>query len=102
MSNVGATQKVTLRRLMGTRLFALGVADYLKGHPMRDADDMRDMWTRDYFAQNAQYAYERGRLFAAYCMGRQGEVPALKGRNRRITMPSLYLMSEAVRAGLIS
>ena len=60
MSNASNRQYTSLSKVLGSRPFGRGFSDYRAGKPL-DPDAFR--FTND------QWAYERGRMFAAYYAG---------------------------------
>lgn len=103
MSNAKADKAVGLREVINTRLFALGVADFTAGRPLRDSyADLMPYWTRKFRGTNAAWAYERGRLFAAYCAGKGVPVPALKTRSGRVSGGAITTLHFAVIEGAIT
>lgn len=85
MSNESNRVQVSLSKVLGSRPFGRGFSDYRNGEPF-DPDA--------FYRLNDQWAYERGRLFAAYYSG------ALR-INRRIAWEAKTAASEALRHGAL-
>lgn len=79
------TRQTALRKVLGSRPFGRGFAAYRAGEPL-DPDAFR--FTND------QWAYERGRMFAAWYAG------ALR-INRRLSHDAQHAASEALRIGAL-
>jgi len=77
------TRKTALRKVISSRPFGRGFSDYRAGKPF-DPDAFR--------FTNEQWAYERGRMFAAWYAG------ALR-INRRLSHDAQHAASEALRIG---
>ena len=60
MSNTGQKRNSSLARVLGSRPFGRGFAAYRAGEPLDP---------EAYLGTNDQWAYERGRMFAAYYAG---------------------------------
>ena len=85
MAQGGQTKMVTLKSVMHTAPFNRGFKEALAGKPMD---------YNAYVDENDQYAYERGRQFAALYNG------AIKN-NKKVSKNALYKMGEAVYNGYI-
>ena len=85
MSNQSNRVQVSLSKVLSSRPFGRGFSDYRAGAPFRD-----DLFYR----LNDQWAYERGRMFAAYYSG------ALR-INRRIAWEAKAAASEALHQGAL-
>lgn len=80
------TRRIKIETIMATKYFMLGISDYLQ-----------DKWLEVCEASEA-WNYERGRLFAAYCIGQTGFLVQLK-KGRKITNEALTYCSEGFRTG---
>ena len=85
MSNEANRKLTTIYHVLKSRPFGRGFAAYRNGEPF-DPDA--------FYRLNDQWAYERGRLFAAYYSG------ALR-INRRIAWEAKAAASEALRHGAL-
>jgi hypothetical protein len=61
------TCKTTYIAIVGSAAFQLGVRDYQESLPLREAIDVHRMFPG---VRGAVWNYERGRLYAASCAGR--------------------------------
>jgi hypothetical protein len=71
-----STRTVSARGVMATAAFRYGFEDFNNGKPFRDIDNMGGNQKQS--ALNTVWAYERGRLFAAYLKGERIIVDKLK------------------------
>ena len=72
------TGKTTWSAIVGSAAFQLGVRDYQKSLPFREAVDVHRMFP----VRGAVWNYERGRLYAASCAGRNEKtLPSRVGRS---------------------
>ena len=85
MSNESNRVNVSLSKVMSSRPFGRGFSAFRKGEPFRD-----DLFYR----LNDQWAYERGRMFAALYSG------TLR-HNRHLTAGALQAAREALRIGAL-
>lgn len=85
MSNESNRVNVSLSKVMSSRPFGRGFAAFRNGEPFRD-----DLFYR----LNDQWAYERGRMFAAWYAG------ALRS-NRRLSYDAMVAAREALRIGAL-
>jgi hypothetical protein len=85
MTNTSDRHQTPLRKVLGSRPFGRGFSDYRSGKPF-DPDAFP--YTND------QWAYERGRMFAAWYAG------ALR-INRRLSHDAQHAASEALRIGAL-
>ena len=85
MSNESNRVQVSLSKVLGSRPFGRGFADYRAGRPFRD-----DLFYR----LNDQWAYERGRMFAALYQG------SLRS-NRRLAWDAIQAAREALHNGAL-
>lgn len=79
---------------MATAAFRHGFEDFNKEKPFRDIDNMGG--NRKQSATDTVWAYERGRLFAAYLKGENIFVDTLK-RNGSVRWDLSDIMSTAIR-----
>jgi hypothetical protein len=85
MSNAANRHKVSVRKVLSSRPFGRGFSDYRAGKPLEpDA----------FHSISEQWAYERGRMFAAWYSG------ALR-INRRLSWDAQRAASEALRIGAL-
>lgn len=85
MSNESNRVPVSLSKVLSSRPFGRGFSDYRKGAPFRD-----DLFYR----LNDQWAYERGRMFAAFYSG------ALR-HDRHVTAGALRAARDALHNGAL-
>lgn len=85
MSNESNRVDVPLSKVLSSRPFGRGFAAYRNGEPFRD-----DLFYR----LNDQWAYERGRMFAALYSG------TLR-HNRRLAWGAIQAAREALRIGAL-
>ena len=85
MSNESNTVDVPLSKVLSSRPFGRGFAAYRNGEPL-DPDA--------FHRTNEQWAYERGRMFAAWYAG------ALRS-NRRLSYDAMVAAREALRIGAL-
>ena len=85
-----ATRLITIASVVGSSAFAAGVSAHLAGTPVHDLGDRKLQW-----------AYERGRQFAAYCAYRHVRVPTLTRRGRA-TMAAMQLYKDGRQDGSIT
>jgi hypothetical protein len=64
------TRNTTYSAIVGSAAFQLGVRDYQLCRPFREAVDVARMFPG---VRGAVWNYERGRLYAASCAGKQEE-----------------------------
>lgn len=92
------TKPTSLRGVMATAAFRYGFEDFNKGKPFRDIDNMGG--NRKKSAIDTVWAYERGRLFAAYLHGENIFADKLK-RDGYVRYDLSDLMHTAVRTKAI-
>ena len=85
MSNESNRVNVSLSKVMSSRPFGRGFAAFRNGEPFRD-----DLFCRI----NDQWAYERGRMFAAFYSG------SLRSQ-RHLTAGALRAAREALHSGAL-
>lgn len=85
MTNLDNRHQVPLRKVLGSRPFGRGFSSYRAGEPF-DPDA--------FHGTNDQWAYERGRMFAAWYAG------ALR-TNRRLSHDAMVAASDALRHGAL-
>lgn len=85
MSNESNRVDVPLSKVLSSRPFGRGFAAYRNGEPL-DPDA--------FHRTNEQWAYERGRMFAAWYSG------ALRS-NRRLSYDAMVAAREALRIGAL-
>ena len=85
MTNESNRVNVPLSKVLSSRPFGRGFSDYRAGRPFRD-----DLFYR----LNDQWAYERGRMFAAWYAG------ALR-QNRRLSHGAMVAAREALHNGAL-
>ena len=85
MTNESNRVNVPLSKVLSSRPFGRGFSDYRAGRPFRD-----DLFYR----RNDQWAYERGRMFAALYQG------ALR-QNRRLAWGAIQAAREALHNGAL-
>lgn len=85
MTNEPSRISVPLSKVLSSRPFGRGFSDYRAGRPFRD-----DLFYR----LNDQWAYERGRMFAALYQG------ALR-QNRRLSHGAIVAAREALNHGAL-
>lgn len=85
MSNESNRVDVPLSKVLRSRPFGRGFSAFRKGEPL-DPDA--------FHRTNDQWAYERGRMFAAWYAG------ALRS-NRRLSHGAMVAASEALRSGAL-
>lgn len=85
MTNESNRVQVPLSKVLSSRPFGRGFSDYRAGRPFRD-----DLFYR----LNDQWAYERGRMFAAFYSG------ALRSQ-RHLTAGALNAAREALHNGAL-
>ena len=85
MSNESNRVNVSLSKVLSSRPFGRGFAAFRNGEPL-DPDA--------FYRLNDQWAYERGRMFAAFYAG------ALR-QNRRLSHGAMVAASEALRSGAL-
>ena len=74
-----STSRTTFSAIVGSAAFQLGVRDYQKSLPFREATDIYRMFPG---VRGASWNYERGRLYAASCAGRNEKtLPSRVGRS---------------------
>ncbi len=85
MSNAANRRKVSVRKVLSSRPFGRGFSDYRAGKALGpDA----------FHSISEQWAYERGRMFAAWYQG------ALR-INRRLSHDAIVAASDALRHGAL-
>lgn len=87
------TRTVTLASVVRDPAFRKGVADYIKGR----APD----WDQYGANTDKTWAYERGRLAAAWARGAGVETPRKWFQDRRLTWQALEFGGNALRAGAL-
>ena len=92
MSQV-ATVGTTVRQVIGRAPFRRGFDDAWAGKPLRYDLEPPPGGGSD---TNRQWAYERGRLFAAYCKSRGVDPRPLKQGNR-VRFQAQVLLSDAIQ-----
>ena len=85
MSNTIDRHSTPLRKVLSSRPFGRGFSDYRAGKPFE---------AEAYRFTNDQWAYERGRMFAAWYAG------ALR-INRRLSHDAMVAASDALRHGAL-
>ena len=85
MTNTSDRHQTPLRKVLGSRPFGRGFSEYRAGKPL-DPDA--------FWRTNDQWAYERGRMFAAWYAG------ALR-INRRLSHDAMVAASDALRHGAL-
>lgn len=85
MSNESNRVNVSLSKVLSSRPFGRGFSAFRNGEPF-DPDA--------FYRLNDQWAYERGRMFAAWYTG------ALRS-NRRLSHGAMVAASEALRSGAL-
>lgn len=97
MAQIG-TKNTTFKRILGSHFFTRGMKDYLAG---RGFDPEYDEWPykREKKYHGAQWAYERGRQFAA---ATKGAIPTKEGcGNKSVSWPAMVAFSELYKSKLI-
>lgn len=79
------TSRTTFSAIVGSAAFQLGVRDYQQGRPFREAVDVSRMFPG---VRGCVWNYERGRLYAASCAGKD-EKPLPSRANGRYVNRSL-------------
>lgn len=95
------TRKITLNSVLRAPAFRRGFQDYIAGRPPAfDEDWISD---RNASATTKAWAYERGRHFAAWAMGRQLDRDAMPPWfvNRRVNPLIQRAAREALHSGVI-
>lgn len=87
------TRKVSLSSVVRDPAFRQGVADYIKGQA-----PAWDRYDRD---TNKTWAYERGRLAAAWAQGVGRSTPSTWFNQRRLTLEAQDFGADALRAGAL-
>lgn len=85
MTNESNRVNVPLSKVLSSRPFGRGFSDYRKGKPFEG---------EAFYRLNEQWAYERGRMFAAWYAG------ALRS-NRRLSYDAMVAAREALRIGAL-
>lgn len=93
------TKMVSLASVARSPAFRDGVADYTKGKAP-DYDRVYP-YKRDRTPTDGIWAYERGRMFAAWAQGEGREIPGPWFIDRRLNWRVRDAVSDAVRAGAI-
>jgi hypothetical protein len=91
-----STRNTTWSAIVGSAAFQQGMRDFTLGNPFpSDYDQGKGVFRR---GSKDRWRYERGRLFAASCVGRD-IVPAPARVNRRVNRVLISQASTAYRAG---
>lgn len=93
------TRSVSLASVARNPAFRDGVSDYTKGKSP-DYDRVYP-YKRDKTPTDSIWAYERGRMFAAWAQGEGREIPAPWFIDRRLSWAVQDAVSDAVRCGAI-
>lgn len=94
MAQIG-TKTTTVKAILGSHFFTRGMKDYLAG---RGFDPEYDEWPykREKKYHSAQWAYERGRQFAA---ATKGAIPTKQGNgNKAVSWPAMAKFAELYNA----
>lgn len=100
MTRQVSTRNVTLASVVRDPAFREGFADAAAGRP--PAFDAERIGTRRKSGTDKTWAYERGRLLAAYCAGEGIQLDARQWFvNRRLNYTVLDAAGDALRCGAI-